>query len=107
MSVHRLPEPPSLPPLLVGPFDTYRVVVDGRAIPRLTGFHDGDKIALVLDSRFSASFAEDDARQAAWLIANALAIGEGYPSMNASSKEMPFAPQMHEIELQPKDGSGR
>lgn len=87
-----MPERPKQPDLLIGPFQTYRVMVEGRIIPRLTGFHDGDKIALVVDGRYSASFSEPDARQAAWLIAQALAIGEGYPSLGAMSKEMPFAP---------------
>ena len=78
--------------LLIGPFKEWRVQVEGRIIPRLTGFKDGDKIALVLDRRWSASFSETDARQAAWLISNALAIGEGYPHLGASTKDMPFAP---------------
>ena len=87
-----------LPPLLVGPFEQYAVQVEGRIIPRLTGFHDGDKIALVVDGRFSASFALDDARMAAWLIAQALAIGEGYASLGAAAKGHPFAPLAMRIE---------
>lgn len=83
--------------LLVGPFEYYKVVVDGRAIPNLTGFHDGDKIALVLDGRFSISVSKDDATPVAWMIANALAIGAGYPSMNAADKSRPFAPQIAQI----------
>ena len=91
-NVIHLPPQPAPPELLIGPFEEWRVQVDGRIIPRLTGFHDGDKIALVLDRRWSASFSKDDAYQAAWLIANALAIGEGYPHMGAENKDMPFAP---------------
>lgn len=91
-NVIQLPPQPGPPELLIGPFSEWRVQVDGRIIPRLTGFHDGDKIALVLDNRWSASFAKDDAYQAAWLIANALAIGEGYAHMGADNKDMPFAP---------------
>lgn len=102
MSVHNLPDSSPRRPFLVGPFDTYCVVVDGYVIPRLTGFHDGDRIALVLDGRFSASFSEDDARKAAWLIANALAIGEGYSSMNASDKQRPFAPLVAELQSLPE-----
>lgn len=77
---------------LVGPFQEWRVQVDGRIIPRLTGFYDGDKIALVVDKRFSASFAKEDVYQAAWLIAQAMAIGEGYSHLGAMNKDMPFAP---------------
>lgn len=58
-------------------------MVEGRIIPNLTGFHDGDKIALIVDNRFAASFAPDDAYQAAWLIAQAMAIASGYPSLGA------------------------
>lgn len=91
-NVVQLPPQSKAPDLLVGPFQEWRVQVDGRIIPRLTGFHDGDKIALVVDGRFSASFTEDDARQAAWLIAQAMAVGEGYPHLGADSKKQPFAP---------------
>lgn len=86
------PAPPEQPPLLVGPFEEWRVQVDGRIIPRLTGFHDGDKIALVVDHRFSASFTKEDAPQAAWLIAQAMAIGAGYASLGAQTKDRCFAP---------------
>lgn len=75
--------------------------VDGRIIPRLTGYREGDKIVLVVDDRFSASFSEDDARQAAWLIAQAMAVSEGYPHMGATSKEQPFAPQGMQIGGEP------
>ena len=93
-------EPPA--ELLIGPFEEWRVVVDGRVIPRLTGFYDGDRIALVLDGRFSHSFRKEDAYSAAWLIANALAIGEGYSHLGATSKsQQPFAPQAMEISPKP------
>ena len=89
-----------LPPLLIGPFQEWRVIVEGRAIPRLTGYKEGDKIALVVDGRFSATFSEADARQVAWLIANATAIAEGYPWLGAESKNQPFAPICSEIGVQ-------
>ena len=85
--------PVERPELLVGPFEEWRVQVDGRIIPRLTGYHDGDRIALVVDGRFGASFSKDDAYHAAWLIAQALAVGEGYSHLGAASKEKPFAPR--------------
>lgn len=89
------------PSLLIGPFTEWRVVVEGHVIPRLTGFHDGDKIALVVDGRFSASFEPEDAHQAAWLIAQALAIGEGYAWLGATSKDQPFAPIAGELKAPP------
>lgn len=91
-NVTQFPPPPEQPPLLIGPFEEYRVQVDGRLIPRLTGHPDGDKIALVVDHRFSASFTKEDAPQVAWLIAQAMAIGEGYAHMGAENKDRCFAP---------------
>lgn len=91
-NVTQFPTPPDEPDFLIGPFETWHVVVEGHIIPRLTGYRNEDRITLVVDGRFSASFIEPDARQAAWLIAQALAIGEGYPWLGAPSKERPFAP---------------
>ncbi len=85
------------PDLLLGPFDYFQVIVGGRAIPRLTGRKEGDQIALIVDGRFSASFPEKLAHDAAWLIAQALAIGEGYTHLGAENKEAPFAPRAMQI----------
>lgn len=96
-NVVQMPPSPKRRELLVGPFEQWRVQVDGRIMPRLTGFREGDKIALVVDGRFSASFSEDDAYQAAWLIGQAMAVAEGYAHLGATSKERPFAPQGMQI----------
>lgn len=57
------------PDLLIGPFTSYKVQVDGRIIPRLTGFREGDKIWLVVDDRFAQGFStNEDAHGAAVLI---------------------------------------
>jgi hypothetical protein len=91
----------ALPPLLIGPFSEFRVILDGRVIPRLTAIKDGDKISLMVDHRFAASFSEDDARSAAWLIAQALAIGAGYPHLGAETKDQPFAPIGCDVSISP------
>lgn len=87
------------PALLVGPFEYHKVVVDGRAIPRLTGWPQADgRVTLILDGRFAVDYPDEEAaRQSAWLIANALAIGAGYSHVGAESRDMPFAPQIAEI----------
>lgn len=95
MSVIQFPQQQS--DLLVGPFETYRVKVDGRIIPKLTGRDEGDRISLMVDGRFGASFSKADAHQAAWLIAQALAIGEGYSHLGAETKDRPFAPVAFEL----------
>lgn len=70
----------------------YTVIVDGREIPRLTMYEVGDQIALCLDNRMAVDFPREIAPQAARIIANALAIGAGYPHLGAMSKDKPFAP---------------
>jgi hypothetical protein len=97
----------AIPPLLVGPFSEYRVIVDGRVVPNLTGIrcpHTG-KISLCVDRRFAGQFStEEDARQAAWLIAEAMAIASGYPHFGADSKDRPFAPRAMEVRLDSDGG---
>ena len=80
------------PTLLVGPFETWKVIVGGRVIPRLSGKREGDQIWLTVDDRFTARFSEEGAYNAAYLLAEALAIGEGYPHSGAENKDKPFAP---------------
>lgn len=95
MPVVNFPEK-SLDPL-VGPFTEYRVVVEGRCIPNLTGRREGDHTWLIVDGRFGAPVPNDSANQVAWLLGNAMAVAGGYSSLNAESKDMPFAPKMMRI----------
>jgi hypothetical protein len=90
---------PSDPPeFLIGPFTQYRVMVDGRMIPRLTGYRQGTKVWLVLDGRFGLECADAGvAYCTAAFVANALAIGEGYTHYGADSKQRPFAPLGFEV----------
>jgi hypothetical protein len=93
LSVVDFPEPPKQPDLLIGPFTYHKVVVDGRAIPRLTGYPNGDDMTtLIVDARFAIDVPNNIASSVAWLVANALAVGEGYPHLGALTKDMPFAP---------------
>lgn len=82
--------------LLVGPFKNYRVQVEGRIIPRLTGYREKmngvDGVFLVVDGRFGTWVEESRARAVAWLVAQALAVGEGYAYLGAEDKIRPFAP---------------
>jgi hypothetical protein len=83
---------------MIGPFEEYRVVVDGRRIPGLTAFRDGpDNIALVVDGRFSVSLPAGRAYDVAWLLANAMAVASGYPWLGAETKSRPFAPLCSEL----------
>lgn len=89
--------------LLVGPFEEWRVMVDGRVIPRLTGWREGDLTWLAVDGRFACSVPHAHAREVAYVLANALAVGAGYSHAGAESRDMPFAPRGHELEP-PHDG---
>lgn len=97
-NVLEFPPAPAPTEFLIGPFQGYRVVVEGRCIPGLTGFKDGDKIALVVDGRFSVSLSDGDARNVAWLLANAIAVAQGYPCLSSETRERPFAPLVMSIE---------
>lgn len=85
----------------IGPFHEWRVSFDGRMIPLLSGKQTPDgRVHLCLDHRFGAEFStHEDAHQAVYLIANAMAIGAGYPSMYAETKDRPFAPQGFGIDI--------
>lgn len=88
---------------IVGPFEEWRVVIDGRMIPKLTAYRQTDgRVTLSLDHRFIIDLPDEGlAYQVAAFAANAMAIGKGYPWSGAESKQQPFAPQAHAIEKAP------
>lgn len=105
MSEHTVVEFPDhkQPDLLVGPFHVYRVQVEGRIIPRLTGYPEKqngvDGIMLVVDGRLGTWVEKSRAHDIAWLVANALAVGAGYSHLGAESKERQFAPFAGKIDI--------
>ena len=82
------------PPLFVGPFTEHRVILQGRFVPNLTGFEREDgTVELAVDHRFAGQFpSRETASQAAYLIAQAMAIASGYAHFEADIKAQPFAP---------------
>jgi prepilin signal peptidase PulO-like enzyme (type II secretory pathway) len=92
---------PKIPEWIVGPFEEYRVVIDGRMIPRLNALRLSDgRVSLMLDKRFILDLPDEGlALQVASFVANALAIGEGYAFLGSTSKEMPFAPYAGEVKI--------
>ncbi|WP_162685481.1 hypothetical protein [Roseovarius amoyensis] len=71
------------------------VIVEGRLIPRLTARdRGGDEITIVLDGRFSIDIPRERSGQICWMVANAMAIGAGYPSLSADGADRPFAPRI-------------
>ena len=75
----------------------HSVIVGGREVPRLHCHRVGDDIDFVLDGRFGCTVPIEYALPVAAMIANALAIGQGYPSYAAVSKDQPFAPEVIEL----------
>ena len=81
-----------------------QVIIEGRAIPRLRMIDRQAEIDLILDGRFILPVPRELAHVVAWFVANALAIGEGYPFLGALTKERPFAPLCTRIDgLPPKE----
>jgi len=77
----------------IEPSEGLDVIVEGRKIPGLQAFEQEDgRVTIVVDSRFMVDFPPEIARQAAWLLAQALAVGAEYTHIHATSKEQPFAP---------------
>lgn len=97
-NVTHLPEPPS-EPWHFAYHEADRIVIEGREIPRLRAMERGDEVTLILDGRLSIDVPKELGRQVAWLVANALAIGEGYSHLGAESKSQPFAPRVSEMPL--------
>ncbi len=86
-NVTKFPEPLARPDLLIGPFEYYKVRVEGRAIPHLTGYPRGDdEICLIVDDRFAIDVPKNLAHQVAWLVANAMAVAQGYSHLGAESR---------------------
>lgn len=83
----------TLPEWIIGPFEENRVVLDGRLIPKLTAHRREDgSVVLHLDHRFGLDCADDGiAYVTACFVANAMAIGAGYPCFTADDKFKPFA----------------
>lgn len=75
----------------------FPVVVRGRLIPRLTMIKCAKHVDLILDGRLCYEIPTECWQVVAAAMANALAIGAGYPSANAETKNRPFAPRIAEI----------
>ncbi len=74
---------------MIGPgVRTHKVALDGYVVPRLTANPidaQQTKWEIVLDGRFGAEFDHDELERVVWLIANAMAIGEGYSCFGENS----------------------
>ena len=92
-NVVQFPKPPEPVEFLIGPFTEYRVMVEGRIIPRLTGCRVKDGVELVIDKRFGVTVPDEFAYKVAWLLSNAMAVAAGYAFLGSEDRSQPFAPK--------------
>jgi hypothetical protein len=64
---------------IIGPFESHRVIVDGRRVPFLQAHPaNGGKISLVLDGRLGMDVSVADAEAVIPFIANCIAVAMGF-----------------------------
>ncbi|HEY1915533.1 MAG TPA: hypothetical protein VGH27_08155 [Streptosporangiaceae bacterium] len=95
---------------IAGPFQTHRVIVDGRRVPFLEALPmNGGKISLLLDSRYALDISVADAELFIPWIADAIAVAMGYTCHPRRGKEpmrsSPFPPD-HSIGWMESDPAG-
>lgn len=100
MSVVEFP-PQGSPVVELGPQRRgHQVIVDGRAIPLLFATDHGSTVDFILDDRFSYEVPREWSKLFAAAMAQAMAIGAGYPHLGTESRERPFAPRIAQIEIE-------
>lgn len=63
---------------IIGPFQEHRLVVDGYRVPLVEAVEiDGGKVTFVLDKRFGFTVDAGQFEDAAWFIAQCIAVGFG------------------------------
>lgn len=72
------------------PRTQHEVTIDGYACPQIEAREtpDGKHCLITLDGRFGATILADEAEQVLWLLANALAIGEGFSCHGENAQPM-------------------
>ncbi len=74
----------------VGPFESWRVVVNGRQVPFLSAdVHNGGKVELTLDDRIALTLDVVTAEEVVPFIADAIAIALGYTCHPAEDWDAP------------------
>jgi hypothetical protein len=101
-NVTNFPAPPGKKPWHIPFSEPDQVIIEGRFIPKLGARDEGDEVCIILDGRFAINGPKELGSTVAWLVANALAIGEGYSHLGAETKERPFAPIGTQIGEQPQ-----
>jgi hypothetical protein len=91
----------------IGPFQSYRVCLDGFEVPLLEAREtiDGKECHISFDRRFGIIVPAEVAAQVIWLIANAHAVGSGFSCHGENSQPVnPHKVRMMGIEFRTPDG---
>lgn len=87
-----------------GPFETYKLTINGFKIPHLTGRLIDGMWHFNLDGRFACDVPEMYGLGAAWMIANAMAVGAGYSCFGENSQLLnPFKTRLHRVSMAIED----
>lgn len=74
---------------IIGPFQDYRVTINGYRVPRLRAVRVNGMISLTLDERFGLDIPDDErALPIIEFMAQAMAIGAGYSCFGENSQEV-------------------
>jgi hypothetical protein len=72
---------------IVGPFNDYRVTINGYQVPRLRAVRVNGLISMTLDHRFGCDIPDDErAYPIIHFIATAMAVGAGYSCFGENSQ---------------------
>jgi hypothetical protein len=72
---------------IIGPFNDYRVTIDGYQVPRLRAVRVNGLISMTLDHRFGCDIPDDErAYPIIHFIATAMAVGAGYSCVGENSQ---------------------
>jgi hypothetical protein len=78
----------------------HSVIIDGRLMPNVVMFDEGDTITFLLDGRLGFPVAREHAWQAAAFAFAAMAIGAGFAHpAHMHFTQRPFSSEVHEIKL--------
>ena len=102
-NVVELPPREDIAAKLFGPIrEGNTLILDGRAVPRVSVHDKGETIYFVLDDRMGFEFSRESAYLAASFAANAMAVGAGFASVAAEGPKPFFAPPCHGISGPPE-----
>lgn len=87
------------PDFMMGAMKKYPVIIEGRKIPGLQAWKEGERTFILVDDRIAVSVLNECAYDVCFIVASALAIGAGYANIHSENRDRCFAPICSEIKL--------